>query len=130
MHASVGHYLSLPGETGQSDAQSNRYRCQSNAALLLRREKLKETELQLFRFFPSRYLFRMFVHFRIFCEVEWISYHYLSDFGISFVSLQIRHRFGLYDEISISNGYRVRHCNWIRFLRVSKTYGPQVQSFS
>ncbi|XP_031627902.1 zinc finger protein 672-like [Contarinia nasturtii] len=38
----------------------------------------------------------------------------------------IRHRFGLYDEISISNGFRVRHCNWIRFLRVSKTYGPQV----
>lgn len=46
-------------------------------------------------------------------------------FSFSFPS-QIRHRFGLYDEISISNGFRVRHCNWIRFLRVSKTYGPQV----
>lgn len=24
------------------------------------------------------------------------------------------------------NGRTVRHCNWIRFLRVSETYGPQV----
>lgn len=39
---------------------------------------------------------------------------------------QIRHRFGLYDEITTVNGRRVRHCNWIRFLRVSETYGPQV----
>ncbi|XP_021703813.1 zinc finger protein 235 [Aedes aegypti] len=38
----------------------------------------------------------------------------------------IRHRFGLYDEITTANGRRVRHCNWIRFLRVSETYGPQV----
>ncbi|XP_052897226.1 zinc finger protein 177-like [Anopheles moucheti] len=38
----------------------------------------------------------------------------------------IRHRFGLYDEITIVNGRTVRHCNWIRFLRVSETYGPQV----
>ncbi|XP_053696484.1 zinc finger protein 177-like [Sabethes cyaneus] len=38
----------------------------------------------------------------------------------------IRHRFGLYDEITTVNGRRVRHCNWIRFLRVSETYGPQV----
>lgn len=47
-----------------------------------------------------------------------------------FFFLQVRHRFGLYDEISISNGFRVRHCNWIRFLRVSKTYGPQVGCFA
>ncbi|XP_061511659.1 zinc finger protein 235 [Anopheles gambiae] len=38
----------------------------------------------------------------------------------------IRHRFGLYDEITSINGRTVRHCNWIRFLRVSETYGPQV----
>uniref|UniRef100_A0A182Q7V8 C2H2-type domain-containing protein n=1 Tax=Anopheles farauti TaxID=69004 RepID=A0A182Q7V8_9DIPT len=38
----------------------------------------------------------------------------------------IRHRFGLYDEIISVNGRTVRHCNWIRFLRVSETYGPQV----
>uniref|UniRef100_A0A182F577 C2H2-type domain-containing protein n=1 Tax=Anopheles albimanus TaxID=7167 RepID=A0A182F577_ANOAL len=38
----------------------------------------------------------------------------------------IRHRFGLYDEITTVNGRTVRHCNWIRFLRVSETYGPQV----
>uniref|UniRef100_A0A182ILS4 SET domain-containing protein n=1 Tax=Anopheles atroparvus TaxID=41427 RepID=A0A182ILS4_ANOAO len=38
----------------------------------------------------------------------------------------IRHRFGLYDEITAVNGRTVRHCNWIRFLRVSETYGPQV----
>uniref|UniRef100_A0A182PA88 C2H2-type domain-containing protein n=1 Tax=Anopheles epiroticus TaxID=199890 RepID=A0A182PA88_9DIPT len=38
----------------------------------------------------------------------------------------IRHRFGLYDEITSVNGRTVRHCNWIRFLRVSETYGPQV----
>ncbi|KAG4068167.1 hypothetical protein HA402_001592 [Bradysia odoriphaga] len=38
----------------------------------------------------------------------------------------IRYRFGLYDEVTVINGCRVRHCNWIRFLRVSETYGPQV----
>ncbi|XP_077285564.1 uncharacterized protein LOC143910840 [Arctopsyche grandis] len=38
----------------------------------------------------------------------------------------IRHRFGLYDEISSSGGVQVRHCNWVRFLRVSEQYGPQV----
>lgn len=47
-------------------------------------------------------------------------------FDGSFVYLQIRYRFGLYDEVTVINGCRVRHCNWIRFLRVSETYGPQV----
>ncbi|XP_055710751.1 zinc finger protein 771-like [Phlebotomus papatasi] len=46
-------------------------------------------------------------------------YSYVSDDDI-------RHRFGLYDEISATNGKRVRHCNWIRFLRVSETYGSMV----
>ncbi|CAO1382582.1 unnamed protein product [Diamesa tonsa] len=38
----------------------------------------------------------------------------------------IRHRFGLYDEITFTNGRKIRNCNWIRFLRVSQNYGPQV----
>ncbi|KAL5279334.1 hypothetical protein ACFFRR_003738 [Megaselia abdita] len=38
----------------------------------------------------------------------------------------VRYRFGLYDEILYAAGKRVRHCNWIRFLRVSDVYGPQV----
>lgn len=44
---------------------------------------------------------------------------------------QVRHRFGLYDKI-VSSAYgstTVRNCNWVRFLRVSSVYGPQV-SFS
>lgn len=40
--------------------------------------------------------------------------------------MQVRYRFGLYDEISYTNGRKVRHCNWVRFLKVSETYGPQV----
>lgn len=42
--------------------------------------------------------------------------------------LQIRYRFGLYDEIATTNGQKVRHCNWVRFLRMSESYGPQVSS--
>ncbi|KAL7031401.1 hypothetical protein ACKWTF_006998 [Chironomus riparius] len=38
----------------------------------------------------------------------------------------IRHRFGLYDEITFSDGRKMRHCNWIRFLKVHDSYGPQV----
>ncbi|KAJ8730600.1 hypothetical protein PYW08_002013 [Mythimna loreyi] len=38
----------------------------------------------------------------------------------------IRHRFGLFDEVCTSGGVQVRHCNWVRFLRVSDNYGPQV----
>ena len=45
---------------------------------------------------------------------------------INLSQLQIRHRFGLYDEIAYTNGKKVRHCNWIRFLRVSESFGPQV----
>lgn len=40
--------------------------------------------------------------------------------------LQVRHRFGLFDEVCTSGGVQVRHCNWVRFLRVSENYGPQV----
>ena len=45
------------------------------------------------------------------------------------VLLQIRHRFGLYDEISESPtcvGGRLRQCNWIRFLRHSLVYNEEV----
>ncbi|CRL01725.1 CLUMA_CG014941, isoform A [Clunio marinus] len=38
----------------------------------------------------------------------------------------IRHRFGLYDEITYTLGRKVRNCNWVRFLRTAGTYGPQV----
>ncbi|CAG2160463.1 unnamed protein product [Oppiella nova] len=31
-------------------------------------------------------------------------------------SLQVRHRFGCFDEIQEVDGQRVRHCNWIRFV--------------
>lgn len=40
--------------------------------------------------------------------------------------MQVRHRFGLFDEVCTSAGVQVRHCNWVRFLRVSENYGPQV----
>ncbi|XP_070506388.1 uncharacterized protein [Chironomus tepperi] len=38
----------------------------------------------------------------------------------------IRHRYGLYDEITYTTGRSVRNCNWIRFLRTADVYGPQV----
>lgn len=52
----------------------------------------------------------------------------VSRLFILLLPKQIRYRYGLYDEVSISTGFRVRHCNWIRFLRVSDTYGPQVSA--
>lgn len=45
-----------------------------------------------------------------------------------FFLFQVRFRFGLYDEVVATNGRPIRYCNWIRFLRVSDTYGPQVSS--
>ncbi|CAH1401870.1 unnamed protein product [Nezara viridula] len=38
----------------------------------------------------------------------------------------IRHRFGCYDEITEVDRRRVRHCNWVRFLRVVPAYTDQV----
>ena len=38
----------------------------------------------------------------------------------------LRHRFGLYDEIKDEGGRSVRHCNWLRFLRFSLVMTPQV----
>ncbi|XP_014250296.1 zinc finger protein 287 [Cimex lectularius] len=46
-------------------------------------------------------------------------YGYLED-------NDIRHRFGCYDEITEVDRRRVRHCNWVRFLRTSTTYSDQV----
>ncbi|XP_075225480.1 uncharacterized protein LOC142326720 [Lycorma delicatula] len=46
-------------------------------------------------------------------------YSYLED-------NDIRHRFGCYDEITEVDRRRVRHCNWVRFLRTAPTYCPQV----
>lgn len=47
-------------------------------------------------------------------------------YNFGFCYLQIRHRFGLYDEVTYTYGRKVRNCNWIRFLRISELYGPQV----
>jgi hypothetical protein len=49
---------------------------------------------------------------------------------LSLSPLQIRHRFGLYDEITFASGRRTRHCNWVRFLKVIDSYGPQVSKYS
>lgn len=38
----------------------------------------------------------------------------------------VRHRFGLYDEISEVVGRKIRQCNWIRFLRYSLVYNDSV----
>ncbi|XP_021939987.1 zinc finger protein 771-like isoform X2 [Zootermopsis nevadensis] len=38
----------------------------------------------------------------------------------------IRHRFGCYDEITEVDRRRVRHCNWVRFLRAASTYSDEV----
>jgi hypothetical protein len=43
-----------------------------------------------------------------------------------FFALQIRHRFGCYDEITEVDRRRVRHCNWVRFLRAASTYSDEV----
>ena len=44
----------------------------------------------------------------------------------SFIA-QIRHRFGLYDEISeVLPGRRLRQCNWIRFLRYSLVCNEEI----
>lgn len=43
-----------------------------------------------------------------------------------FLVLQIRHRFGCYDEITEADRRRVRHCNWVRFLRTTPTYSAEV----
>ncbi|KAJ9582161.1 hypothetical protein L9F63_003503, partial [Diploptera punctata] len=39
---------------------------------------------------------------------------------------KIRHRFGCYDEITEVDRRRVRHCNWVRFLRAASTYSDEV----
>ncbi|KAJ1526698.1 hypothetical protein ONE63_008278 [Megalurothrips usitatus] len=38
----------------------------------------------------------------------------------------VRHRFGCYDEITETNRRKVRHCNWVRFLRTVPAYTPEV----
>ncbi|XP_076325077.1 uncharacterized protein LOC143233077 isoform X2 [Tachypleus tridentatus] len=46
-------------------------------------------------------------------------YGYLED-------SDVRHQFGCYDEVQDTDDRRVRHCNWVRFLRVSSTFCPEV----
>jgi len=38
----------------------------------------------------------------------------------------LRHRFGLHDEIKEDGGRSIRHCNWVRFLRFTLVMTPQV----
>jgi len=38
----------------------------------------------------------------------------------------LRHRFGLHDEIKIESGAPVRHCNWVRFLRYTLIMNAEV----
>lgn len=38
----------------------------------------------------------------------------------------IRHRFGCYDDITQVAGRAVRHCNWVRFVRTTRTYSDDV----
>ncbi|XP_076322373.1 uncharacterized protein LOC143231676 isoform X2 [Tachypleus tridentatus] len=38
----------------------------------------------------------------------------------------VRHQFGCYDDVQEIDSRRVRHCNWVRFLRVSPTFCPEV----
>lgn len=47
-------------------------------------------------------------------------------FEIFYFHFQIRHRFGCYDEVSSNNGHKVRHCNWVRFVRVATAFNPSV----
>lgn len=56
------------------------------------------------------YIFRFIVYL--------ILHHYLF--------MQIRHRFGCYDEVQEVDCRRVRHCNWIRFLRCSSSLSNDV----
>lgn len=56
-------------------------------------------------------------------NVMLIKKNYLKKY---FFFLQIRHRFGCYDEISGSGSTKVRHCNWIRFIRIASTFNPSV----
>ena len=39
---------------------------------------------------------------------------------------EIKHQFGLHDEIKQEGGKLVRHCNWVRFLKTSLLPGPDV----
>jgi hypothetical protein len=56
---------------------------------------------------------------------EYTNINVNHDVPLLFV-LQIRHRFGCYDEITEVDRRRVRHCNWVRFLRATSTYSDEV----
>jgi hypothetical protein len=56
---------------------------------------------------------------------EYTNINVSHDIPFWFV-LQIRHRFGCYDEITEVDRRRVRHCNWVRFLRAASTYSDEV----
>ncbi|XP_076373869.1 PR domain zinc finger protein 5-like isoform X2 [Tachypleus tridentatus] len=46
-------------------------------------------------------------------------YSYLQD-------SDVRHNFGCFDDVQQIDARRVRHCNWVRFLRISPTFCPEV----
>lgn len=65
---------------------------------------------------------KIFQHFNFFIDI-----YILLNINFNFIYFsQIRYRFGCFDEIITTHGKKMRHCNWIRFLRVSETFGPQV----
>lgn len=45
---------------------------------------------------------------------------------IRYILFQVRHRFGCYDEISVNGSRKVRHCNWVRFLRIANAFNSDV----
>lgn len=90
----------------------------SNSNLLVKQPPLDGVFILFMTTWSRLYLMEQF-HFHIKVKhkliLQFISIHF-----------QIRHRFGLYDEITFSNGRKTRHCNWVRFLKVVESYGPQV----
>lgn len=55
-----------------------------------------------------------------------INWFVIFIFIILLFLFQIRNRYGCYDEIQEIDSRRVRHCNWIRFLRCSSSLSNDV----
>lgn len=81
---------------------------------------MKENRIFLF-FYASKVLFSLNL-----ADSDRFEAMILHILQYKFFISQIRHRFGLYDEITCTDGKKTRHCNWIRFLKVKESYGPQV----
>lgn len=91
-----------------------------NFIIFQRLYSLKENIIFLF-FYASEVLFSLNL-----ADSDRFEAMILHILQYNFLISQIRHRFGLYDEITCTDGKKTRHCNWIRFLKVKESYGPQV----